>query len=765
MGEIKLNFFKNKKLLFKWSVSYLILLFVTITVNICAYIVIEKRIVDINNQNAIETLKYKKQSIDELRSSLLNISYGISQNADIRKLAINTKVLDASNRIDFFNLMGKTRSYFGIDSHFNNVFIYFNNIDYITGDNITATSGQYYDFYYSDKNISKNDWHSLLASNHFGDFVNFSSKGEDKGKGNMLFLYSLYGNERFKPYATIVIEVEYSDFFPETIDDYDDRMFLVLDEDQNILVSDRSTDIDYAQNFLSNNEITEGITDHGDVVTVSVLSEAGDWSYVNIITKKAFKKSVNESRMIIIICNIICIGFLSWLSFALSNSNYRPLKKIINTLDGGDDDIKGGEFQYINSKINQILLENRNISKKSRKQDEMLKELFLLKILSNSALPKNKDEILEELDISFPYENFMCVLIRFEINDDMFFDDKNDDPDTAYNMAKLVVTNILNEKLDRDCLKYYCDMENTLCILINTSEENYNDVLYNTVTKLHEFATDNFNIKFVAGISKVYKSSNNIPRCYSEAKKCFDYRFMEQRHIVKYEDIAQDDAEGYYYPHAQEERLIRMIRVRDIEGCKNVLDEIFEKNFSERKISDEQAKHLLLIMVSTIEERAGLNKQVIADVQKISDAIKSGTMTTPVIKQKIYNMVIGICNNHDNEQSSHIRDTVGRLKDYISDNYSTPDLNVNTVAQKFNITSSYLSTIFKKNTGVGLQEYILSVRMEHAKMILSITNYTIEEVAVMVGYVNARSFSRAFSKYVGISPGKYKEINQNTENI
>ena len=539
---------KNKKLLFKWSISYLILLCMTIIVNISAYMIVEKRIVDMNNRNAVEILKHKKQSVDELKSSLLNISYGISQNPDIRNLAINTSAIDASNRIDFFNIMEKTKSYFGIDTAFENVFIYFNRIDYIVSNQGTASSGQYYDFYYSDKNMSKNEWYSVLASNHFGDFVSFSSKSEEAGKGNILFLYSLYGNERFKPYATIVTEVAYSDFFAEDSNDYSGRMFLITDEEQNIVVADKNTDMEYAENLLKNNDIQDGITDYGDFVTVSVPSDSNGWSYINIITKKTFRKSINESRMIIIICNILCVGILSWLVFMLSNNNYQPLQKIIDILDGGEEDIKGGEFQYINSKINEILMENRYISQKKQKQDEMLKDVFLLKLLNKSSLPKNKNEIFEELEIFFPYNNFVCVLFCIEFNEDMFFDNKNEDIDTAYQLVKVVLTNILNEMLGKSCFKYYCDMDNTLCMLVNMSEREKREELYDIICEMNEVVLRNFNIKFAAGISGVHETSDNIYLCYNEAKACVDYRFFEKRNLIKYEEIARAESEGYYYP-------------------------------------------------------------------------------------------------------------------------------------------------------------------------------------------------------------------------
>lgn len=410
-----LDSLKKKKLLFKWVISYLILLCMTIVVNIFAYTFVEKTIVDMNNSNAVEVLKHKKQSVDDLKSTLVDISYGISQDSDIRNLALNTSVIDTSNRIDFFNIMNKTLNYVGADSHFENVFVYFNNVDYITSNRGVASCGQYYDFYCSDKNMSKSEWCSVLSSNHFGDFMDFSSKGEEYGKGNMLFLYSLYGNERFKPYATIAVEVEYSDFFFENTDVSSGCMFFIIDDEHNIVVADKNADMKYAEEFLKNNDIKHGIADYGNFVTVSLPSDNDGWTYLNIITKETFRKSINESRMIIIICNILCVGILSWLVFALSNRNYRPLEKIIDTLNGKEEYLKDGEFQYINSKIGEIIKENSYIIEKKQKQDEILKELFLLKLLSSSQLPKNKDEIFDELEIFFPHKNFLCVLFCIEL--------------------------------------------------------------------------------------------------------------------------------------------------------------------------------------------------------------------------------------------------------------------------------------------------------------------------------------------------------------
>lgn len=756
-----LESYKKKKLLFKWGISYFFILCITIAVNIFAYSIVEKIIVEMNNINAVEVLKHKKQSTDDLIATLTHISYGLSQDSDIRDLAINTSEVNASNRMAFFGIMEKTKRYFGVDSNYDNVFIYFNKTDYIASSKGNADCGQYYDIYYADRNMNKSEWHSILSANHYGELIDFSSKSEDQRRGNMLFLYSVYGRERFQPYATIAIEVPYSEFFFETSDNYAGSMFLVVDEKQNIVIADKNTDMGYANRFLQNNEIKHGITDYGSFVVVSLPSNNGDLTYLNIITKDNFRKNINQSRMIVIVCNILCIVALSWLIFVLNNRNYRPVKKIIDVFNDGDEFLDKGEFQYINNKINDILKENRYISRKKQEQDEMLKDMLLLKLLSNSPLPKNKDDIFAELEIYMPYKYFLCVMFCIKLDENTFFNNDNRDTDTEYKLAKLALTNILDEKLEGKSFSYYCDVDNAFCMIANLGESEYRETVVNVLSELQGFLLKNFNIVFSCGISGVYETSDNISLCYQEARECVDYRFSEEKNIVKYEDITHSDNEGYYYPHIYEEQLIRMIKICDVENSIKLLEDFFEKNISVQEISGNKSKRFLLALLDTIEDNIALNEEEGERVQVIAKDIENDEINLSMAKQKIYNLIINICNYRDNEKNSHINDMIERIKEYIKSNYHDPDLNVNNVARKFNITSSYMSTIFKKNDQMGLKEYILSVRMEHAKNILSITDYTVDKVAVMVGYVNSRSFSRAFSKYVGISPGKYKEMNQN----
>ena len=96
------------------------------------------------------------------------------------------------------------------------------------------------------------------------------------------------------------------------------------------------------------------------------------------------------------------------------------------------------------------------------------------------------------------------------------------------------------------------------------------------------------------------------------------------------------------------------------------------------------------------------------------------------------------------------------IKAYIHKNFSDPDLNISQAAIHFGITPSYLSGIFKKETGVSLLSYISEVRTDTAKELL-VGEKTLAEVANQAGFRDSAALIRTFKKNVGMTPGQYRE--------
>ena len=69
----------------------------------------------------------------------------------------------------------------------------------------------------------------------------------------------------------------------------------------------------------------------------------------------------------------------------------------------------------------------------------------------------------------------------------------------------------------------------------------------------------------------------------------------------------------------------------------------------------------------------------------------------------------------------------------------------------------YISHSFKKEIGMSPMEYLIDIRIKESKILLRTTNYSISQVADIVGCTTPTYFSKQFRESTGISPTDYRE--------
>ncbi|MBO5372271.1 MAG: helix-turn-helix domain-containing protein [Lachnospiraceae bacterium] len=87
----------------------------------------------------------------------------------------------------------------------------------------------------------------------------------------------------------------------------------------------------------------------------------------------------------------------------------------------------------------------------------------------------------------------------------------------------------------------------------------------------------------------------------------------------------------------------------------------------------------------------------------------------------------------------------------------TADLTLKAQAELLNVNSSYLSTLFKKETSMTLTEYVNKKRIEHAIFLLNSTNMQIQTAASYCGIPDVNYFTKIFKKLVGKTPKEYRD--------
>lgn len=98
--------------------------------------------------------------------------------------------------------------------------------------------------------------------------------------------------------------------------------------------------------------------------------------------------------------------------------------------------------------------------------------------------------------------------------------------------------------------------------------------------------------------------------------------------------------------------------------------------------------------------------------------------------------------------------------EYIREHCTDYDLTLELIADKFQITPTYLCRIIKQNTGMSYKEFLTGLRIEEARKMILEQDICVADVSQKVGYNNVSYFIKLFQKYTGTTPAKYREENR-----
>ncbi len=135
------------------------------------------------------------------------------------------------------------------------------------------------------------------------------------------------------------------------------------------------------------------------------------------------------------------------------------------------------------------------------------------------------------------------------------------------------------------------------------------------------------------------------------------------------------------------------------------------------------------------------------------DNVRSEKMLFDITEEVIQKTMEGIAKEKKEKDAKPIR----ILKQYIEEHYMQ-EISLSRIAELVDMNASYLSSMFKRETGMTYSEYLFQCRVKQASRLLVETAKSIGEIAKECGYQDARYFSKQFSKLVGLKPSEYRKL-------
>ena len=236
---------------------------------------------------------------------------------------------------------------------------------------------------------------------------------------------------------------------------------------------------------------------------------------------------------------------------------------------------------------------------------------------------------------------------------------------------------------------------------------------------------------------------------------------------VKY-DLETEDEDYYRHTYQEEHRILDMVRLGNVEEAVRLSNEM---DFHVTRLAANELTHWrnMLIVGITLCTRAAIEGGVKPYVAyKISDyyIIKGSAWREPARILEWRNQAIGELAGKVREvrKKGHTSVHIEQCKDYIEQHYREK-IYLDYIAENLGISSCYLSRLFKKETGMCLQDYIIEVRLRRAAHLLVYSEEPIPKIAAYVNFPSQSYFGKMFKEKTGRTPRQYREENKTPEFI
>lgn len=262
--------------------------------------------------------------------------------------------------------------------------------------------------------------------------------------------------------------------------------------------------------------------------------------------------------------------------------------------------------------------------------------------------------------------------------------------------------------------------------------------------------------ELVMAVSDYHENLMEVPQAYLEADTAFDTRFLvDNSNMIRYQQASKVE-HIEILPESFLRRLKNAIRACNSEEADEVIDEICGKLKSSNHslLSFRVLYNDILHILITEWNDTHVDFSDIYNVFLLSQCLNVQQFSD-ILHEVCHSLIDARQSNKPAD--SREPDMATKAVAYMKEHYSSPELTMAALADELSISPVTMSVEFKNRMGVNPSDYLGIIRMEKAKELLKTTTLKVKDVSVAVGYEDEHVFMRRFKKYVGKTPGQYRE--------
>mgnify|MGYP000321073434 CR=1 FL=1 len=757
------KFYIKRSMLFQFFISYFCILaftlFATSLINYQTTNILKQE----NNRANAAVLKQFSNALDDKFNNMLQLAVQAYNGTESELSLLNPY---SKNDQDKLSPYARYRAHTFLHTlntatkNMETVFIYYSSEDYIISLDSTIPSEEFYNCYYRSSHFTLEDWNDILKSHSVEGFTRFPSK---HGDTSIAFVYSPFSPKRNIQDKVFVIFNLYA--LQQILADSkweSNGAFLVFNPNGSILASTNShyDDIDLSPYFHM--EGFFNMEHEGTEYVCKIIQSPSTKCYYASVTPKALAaEPVFYSQKMELIFSLVFIPIGLLACYVLSRRNYIPFKRLIQWIDeksmyDPESFERGNEIDLL-EKVLQLSFEEQEKLKTqihNRKNELVLSSIRDL-LYGLSSQGDSVQEVFDKNDIPLLSDHFAVILINIEKKYST-----NKESSYSQDLLGFIITNVIEELAKEkhqgfvvpiDANRYACLVNFTSVDTLTMQQD-----LLSVAQNGKKFLEENFGIYFTVSLSAIHTDLDGIHQAFQEALYAMEYRLtIGSNKIIPYKQ-QQPTGSIYTFTFKTDHSINLFLKeLKDSNQISSFVGELFDNRDIDSHTPPAIARDFIYDVAGSLSK--AVNDMLPEDIQWKEDIYTRliNCDTLDLFRIQLINIL--------EEYQEYLREKLSlnsisvQVRKYIEQYYHDPDLSVNVLADKFNLSPAYLSRIFKKENGISILDYISNCRINNAKELLRNTNKTIQQIAEETGFLSSSVFIRVFKKIEGITPGAYRK--------
>lgn len=411
----------------------------------------------------------------------------------------------------------------------------------------------------------------------------------------------------------------------------------------------------------------------------------------------------------------------------------------------------------------QAIISNQRAIQTLQEHLPLLRQNLLLELLRgrcrSEAVPLDKFPLYQ-----LPFAQGDCAaiaLIRLE-------DDFVRHSDHSVSLFEYAIANVAAEIFQDDFYLWYCRDDYGYLVFMITATDKLRGQSAETIKQLleqHAVQLQHYVHVYLKGsisvlVSEWFVFPDEVASYYQKCLFVFRQRIGDEQDLFM--TLAGSESEqkiasfsSLYEPPT----LKQYIEAGQWQELYGKLERIFEELLCEWSQSEEHILEVYLEVCSMLTYIAHKNRKRLSELigdeyEKVAGGLPFKTVKP--LRDWTFRILGHLSDQVERERKHSHAAIVSQVNAFVEQNLQH-DVSIQTVANHVFLHPSYLSRIYKSETGESYSDYVLKVRMERAISLLRNKGIKVYDISTELGYNQTQHFIKMFKKHFGLTPQEYRE--------